>query len=112
MSLVRKLDDLSFSKLADNESKLSGRYNKLSKANNINNNIPVDQLYNKPNCSKLYSEDTRFLNPIDNYRSMSLIAYQYTPYLITNPSDMYQDLSEKKGISSRILSKDNSKFLK
>ena len=108
VSSVRRGDDLSFAELAENESKLSWRNNKLSKSNN-NNNISNKIVYNKPKCPCLFSEDTRFLYPIDNYRSMSLTSYQYTPFLITNPLDKVQKLKVKQGISSRLVSKDTFK---
>ena len=108
VSSVRKADDLSFAELAENESNLSWRNNKLSKSNN-KNNMSIKTVYNKRDCPCIFSEDTRFLNPIDNYRSMSLTSYQYTPFLITNPLNTVQKLKDKQGISSRIVSKDTFK---
>ena len=111
VSLVRKLDDLSFASLAENESNLSWRNNKLSKSND-NFYTSIQKVYNKPDCPCLLSEDTRFSNPIDNYRSMSLTSYHYTPYLIINPLSKFQNLNEKHGLSSRIISKDTFKLEK
>ena len=75
-------------------------------------NKRLQKVYNKPDCPCLLSEDTRFSNPIDNYRSMSLTSYHYTPYLIINPLSKFQNLNEKHGLSSRIISKDTFKLEK
>jgi hypothetical protein len=56
----------------------------------------------------LNTEDTRFTNPIQSYRSMSLTAYQLQPWLFSNPQCHIQD--DRIGLGSRISVKDNYKL--
>lgn len=89
------------------ESELSWRNHTLIKSNN-NTTFPLkNTIVNKLNCSKeLVMEDTRFTHPIDNYRCMSLTAYQYEPYLSINPQCHVQESTDRIGLNSRLHSKD------
>jgi hypothetical protein len=105
VSLAKKINDLSFSDMADVESELSLRNNKLIKCNN--NKFKNFNVNNKCDCdNKLNAQDTRFTHPIDNYRSMSLLEYQYEPYLHVNPQCYIQDIYTRNGLNSRLYSKD------
>lgn len=89
------------------ESELSWRSHTLTKSNN-NNIVPKHNIVNKLNCSKeLVMEDTRFTHPIDNYRCMSLTAYQYEPYLSVNPQCHVQESTDRIGLNSRLHCKDS-----
>lgn len=105
VSLVKKLNDLSFSDMADVESELSLRNNKLIKCND--NKFKEFNVNNKCDCDNLLSQqDTRFTHPLDNYRSMSLLEYQYKPYLHINPQCYIQNTYDLVGLNSRLYSKD------
>jgi hypothetical protein len=106
VSLVKKDEDLYFNDMADVESQLSWRNHKLSKSNELPsfNTVKVN---NKKDCNnKLTSEDTRFTHPIDDYRCMSLLAYQYEPHLHVNPQCHVQESYDRIGLNSRLYSKD------
>ena len=106
VSIVKKSDDLSFTEMADVESQLSWRNHKLSKYND-NCRLNLIKVNNKNQCStKLSAEDTRFTHPIDNYRGMSLLPYQYEPYLHINPQCHVQESHDRIGLNSRLYSKD------
>lgn len=107
VSLARKMSDLSFTNLADTESKLSWRNQLLSKCNKNTDPFTNVKLEHKPVCSKqLTSEDTRFTFPLDNYRGMSLTSYMVSPYLPINPQCHIQDSCDKIGLNSRLSAKD------
>jgi len=108
VSLSRDSNDLSYTNLADVENKLSWRRSKLTECNNALDNLDDKVLRNKPVCTnKLISQDTRFTNPIDDYRGMSLTSYMLNPYLPINPQCVIQNNDDKYGMNSRLYVKDN-----
>ena len=117
VSLVREQTNLSNELMVDAESQLSWRSRPATKNNhNIN---PFDKFvkFNKKNCDSsakntLTPEDTRFSHPIDNYRSLSLLEYEFTPYLHTNPQCYIQTIDDKIGLNSRLFAKDSYKIPK
>jgi hypothetical protein len=107
VSLVRKQTDLNNNKMAQIESDLSWRNQKLSKTNNNRNPLDDSKLINKNVCdNKLVPEDTRFTHPIDNYRAMSLTPYFYEPYIPINLQCHIQDNHDRHGLDSRNAAKD------
>lgn len=110
VSLVRNNDDLTFTNMADVESSLSWRRQKLTECNDPLDNLDQDKLVHKKTCtSKLVAEDTRFTNPLDNYRAMSLTSYMVSPYLPVNPQCIIQPNYDKTGLNSRLYVKDTYK---
>jgi hypothetical protein len=108
VSLARKQTDLEFGDVAQAESRLSWRNKKLNKYNDGTNPLEDTKLIHKSNCDNLVvSEDTRFTHPLDNYRGMSLTAYQMEPYLHVNPQCHIQSIFDKTGLNSRLSAKDN-----
>lgn len=105
VSTIKKLNETCFGTMADVESDLSWRNNKLDKCNDkIFNKFPV---IDKPICSSnLTPQDTRFTNPIDNYRGMSLTNYMLTPYLYVNPQCYIQQTRDLIGSNTRLETKD------
>ena len=92
--------------MADTESKLSWRNQKLSKTNE-NCFLEKQSVQHKPVCSnKLTPEDTRFTNPLDNFRSLSITELMVSPYLHVNPQCAIQEINDRVGINSRLTSKD------
>jgi hypothetical protein len=111
VSLVKKPNDLNFKDMADTESQLSWRNNKLSKSNDPLTLLDNNKLEHKPTCSnKLTSEDTRFTHPLDNYRSMSLTELMFESYLHINPQCNIQESGDRIGLNSRLQSKDTYKL--
>jgi hypothetical protein len=107
VSLVRQQTDLNNQNMAQIESDLSWRNQKLSKTNNNFNPLDDTKLINKNTCdNKLVSEDTRFTHPIDNYRAMSLTPYFYEPYIPVNPQCHIQETHDRMGLNSRMAAKD------
>ena len=101
---VRSDCDTGFGSLADAESLITNRVNPLQKCNKEKRNDKYKdvKLYHKPLCSKtLEGEDTRFTNPLDNYRGMSLTGFYFTPYLHVNPQCHVQSNSHREGNSTR-----------
>ena len=93
--------------MADTESKLSWRNQKLGKNNEQCNPLESVTLEHKPVCSnKLTPEDTRFTHPLDNYRGMSLTDLMIGPYLHVNPQCHVQESGDRIGLNSRLYSKD------
>ena len=105
VSLNKNLNDTNFGNMMDVESELTWRNNKLDKCNDKKfNNFPA---IDKPTCSQnITSQDTRFTNPIDNYRGMSLTNYMLKPYLVTNSQCYIQETRELVGSNTRLESKD------
>ena len=105
VSIIKNLNETCFGNMAEIESDLSWRNNKLDRCNDKKfNKFPV---IDKPICaSNLATQDTRFTNPIDNYRGMSLTNYMLTPYLFTNPQCYIQDTRDLVGSNTRLESKD------
>ena len=101
-------NDIEWAKMADVESRLTNRVNKLVDDNQYGKNdkyleLALPQL--KPHCNKaLISEDTRFTTPIEAYRSMDTTAYHYVPFLFTNPQCEIQQ--DRIGLNSRLTVKD------
>lgn len=111
VSLVKKSMDLCFKDMADTESQLSWRNNKLGKNNEQTNPLEGKNVEHKPVCStKLTSEDTRFTHPLDNYRGMSLTDLMIEPYLHVNPQCHVQESGDRIGLNSRSYSKDTYKL--
>jgi hypothetical protein len=107
VSLVRQQTDLNNKNMAQIESELSWRNQKLSKTNENHNPLNEKLLINKTNCNdKLVSEDTRFTHPLDNYRAMSLTPYFYEPYVPVNPQCHIQTTRDRMGLNSRMAAKD------
>ena len=107
VSLVKKSTDLCFKDMAQTESELSWRNQLLSKCNDNKQALDSSKLEHKPSCSnKLTSEDTRFTNPIDNYRGMSLTSYMLEPYMSVNPQCYVQEINDRLGLNSRLHLKD------
>lgn len=103
--------ELAFHDMVDIESQLSFRRHNLSECNNdakpfVKKNF--DKINHKKTCNmNLVAQDTRFSHPIDNYRGMNVISYQYEPYLHVNPQDYIQEIKDRHGIDSRTYCKDN-----
>ena len=107
VSLVKKPNELQFTDMADIESKLSWRNNKLGKDNNNKNPLLDVKLEHKQSCSpQLTAEDTRFTHPLTNYRGMSLTSLMLEPYLPVNPQCNIQESCDRIGLNSRLYSKD------
>jgi hypothetical protein len=110
VSIAKDSMDLSFTNLADVESQLSWRGHKLNNCNDPIDKLDEKKLRHKPTCtSKLVSEDTRFTNPLDNYRGLSLTSYMVNPHLPINPQCVLQPVDDKVGLNSRLFVKDNFK---
>lgn len=109
VSLIKQPTETYFGTMAEVESDLTWRNNKLHKCNDKTfNQFPV---IDKPICSpSLTAEDTRFSNPIDNYRGMSLTNYMLSPYLFTNPQCYIQEINDLIGSNTRQDSKDLNKL--
>ena len=111
VSIVKKSTELCFKDMADTESKLSWRNQRLGKNNNQINPLNEQQLEHKPSCSnKLTPEDTRFTHPLDNYRGMSLTDLMIEPYLHVNPQCHVQESADRIGLNSRSHAKDTYKL--
>jgi hypothetical protein len=113
VSLVRNQTNLSNEMMVEAESELSWRSRPLTKDNHNVNPFDKFKLIHKNNCSSnknLSPEDTRFTHPIDNYRSLSVINYEYTPYLHVNPQCYIQSIDDKIGLNSRLFAKDTYKI--
>lgn len=110
VSTSKKPMDLCFTEMAQVESELSWRNQLLNKCNNNMSPIGKHELHHKPTCAKkLTPEDTRFTNPLDNYRCMSLTSYQVEPYLPVNPQCHIQEINDLVGMNSRLYMKDSYK---
>jgi hypothetical protein len=108
VSISKQISDTNFENMVDVESKLSWRRKKLSKNNEDETINFTPNVINRNNCSNfLVSQDTRFSNPIDNYREMDTTSYKFNPYLSVNPQDYIQPINDKLGLDSRNFMKDN-----
>lgn len=113
VSTSEDISSLENYKTVDIESKLSWRPHKLSKVNDNTNYLENISLNHKNNnTEQLIAQDTRFTNPIDNFRSMSLTSYMVAPYLPINPQCIIQSNDDKIGLDSRSLFKDSYKIPK
>jgi hypothetical protein len=112
VSLARDGNDLSYTNMADIENQLSWRRKKLNECNDPPGQLDDKVLRNKPVCSnKLIPQDTRFTNPLDDYRGMSLTSYMVNPYLPINPQCVVQNNDDKYGLNSRLYVKDNCSYI-
>lgn len=84
-STARSNCEEGFGSVVEVESDLTNRNNVLNNCNKNKKIKKVKMYTNKPCNSFLEGEDTRFTNPIDNYRGMSLTPYFFEPYLHVNP---------------------------
>ena len=109
-SSARASCETGFGSLADAESIITNRQNPLQKCNKEGKNDDYKEkikVHHKPLCEKvLESEDTRFTNPLDNYRGMNLTSYHFTPYLHVDPQCHIQSDIHREGNSSRLMVKD------
>jgi len=97
--------------MADLESKLTNRVNKLIDSNDYGKNDDYKNypVFNKNDCNNnIISQDTRFTNPIEAYRCMDNTDYQYTPFLFVNPQ--CEILEDRIGLNSRLKVKDTYKI--
>jgi hypothetical protein len=103
--------DTEWSSMTEVESHLTNRVHKLVDDNEFGKNDSYLQLHVnpiKPACSEtLISEDTRFTNPLEAYRSMDTTSYHYSPYLYVNPQCEIQ--GDRIGLNSRLRVKDTFK---
>jgi hypothetical protein len=112
VSLVKKPMDLTFGDMAEVECALGWRNTKLTKSNQGLESLNKE-LNHKPSCSKkLSTEDTRFTNPIDNFRGMSLTKFMIEPHLHVNPQCHIQEDGFRSGLNSRLKCKDSYKMPK
>ena len=105
------LCDTEWGPMAEIESHITNRVNKLVDDNEYGKNdfylkLPISLI--KPTCTAtLISEDTRFTNPLEAYRSMDTTSYHYIPFLYTNPQCEIQE--DRIGLNSRLKVKDTYK---
>lgn len=97
--------------MAEIESYIMNRVNKLVDDNKLGRNDSYLKFQVNPikqTCSEtLISEDTRFTNPIEAYRSMDTTSYHYSPFLFVNPQcELHED---RIGLNSRLKIKDTFK---
>jgi hypothetical protein len=109
----RSENDIEWASMAEVESHLTNRVNKLVDDNNFGKNdsyLKFDINKIKPVCSELLiSEDTRFTNPLEAYRSLDTTSYHCTPFLYTNPQCEIQE--DRIGLNSRLRIKDTFKSI-
>jgi len=98
---------LNWGKMAQVESQLQSRTVTLSRCNENQADMTYgnNETVNKLKCAApLNSEDTRFTNPIQSYRSMSTLVLQLEPFLFSNPQCHVID--DRIGLDSRNKAKD------
>jgi len=89
------------------ESELSNRNIPLQHCNNQNDSYKQNAVVHKPMCDNtLLSEDTRFSNPLDDYRGMSLTGFHFNPFVHANPQCHIQNNKLRSGSSSRLMTRD------
>jgi hypothetical protein len=111
ISVAGDSGDNQWAPMADLESKLTNRVNKLSDGNEYGKNDDYKNypVFNKTECSNnMISQDTRFTNPIEAYRCMDNTEYHYTPFLFVNPQCEIQ--GDRIGLNSRLRVKDTYKI--
>jgi len=94
--------------MADVESHLTNRVNKLTDYNNYGKNDGYKNIKtnNKSSCNSiLATEETRFSNPIEAYRCMDTTSYKYSPFLYVDPQCEVQD--DRIGLNSRLKVRDS-----
>jgi hypothetical protein len=107
VSTTSKSTLLDWGKMAQVESQLQSRSIKLSQSNENQADMKYtnNETVNKLNCAApLNSEDTRFTNPVQAYRSMSTLSLQLEPFLFSNPQCHIID--DRIGLDSRNKAKD------
>lgn len=111
VSTAKNACSLNWGEMANIESELQSRNITLTECNENATNMHYNKnkVYNKKVCSpNLNSEDSRFTNPIQAYRSMSLTSYQLQPWLFSNPQCHLLD--DRLGLDSRNRIKDMYKI--
>jgi hypothetical protein len=111
VSTAKNACSLNWGEMSQIESELQSRNVPATECNEnaTNVNYSKNKVVNKKVCSPmLNSEDTRFTNPVQSYRSMSLTSYQLQPWLFSNPQCHVQD--DRIGLGSRNTAKDAYKM--
>jgi hypothetical protein len=111
VSTAKNGSSLNWSDMTQIESELQSRNISTSECNEnaTNMHYSKNQVVNKKVCNPiLNSEDTRFTNPLQSYRSMSLTSYHLQPWLFSNPQCHVQD--SRIGLGSRNTAKDSYKI--
>lgn len=106
--------------LADVESKIQNRHKELNSNDRNNKDYEKVSLTTPSDCSTndtITNEDSRFTNPIVNFREMNTIEYAYTPYLFVDlQKAVYNNTTfltpDRNGVSSRFESKKDKYDLK
>ena len=109
VSVGRNNNDLDLGLKTDAESHLTNRVLQTDQCNTRGKNDSYKSLSNKMshlnNCkSKLNTVDTRFTHPIDSFRGMNTIEYNFNPHLHIDAQCNTRDFI--KGTSSRLVAKD------
>jgi hypothetical protein len=103
--------DIEWGSMTEVESYIMNRVNKLVDDNHLGKNDSYLKFQVNPikqTCSNtLISEDTRFTNPIESYRSMDTTVYHFIPFLYSNPQCEIQE--DRIGLNSRLKVKDSFK---
>jgi hypothetical protein len=108
VSTTKQKCSLDWGEMTNVESELQSRNIPLTDCNNnrTNNHYNKNKVFNKAVCSPmLNSEDTRFTNPVQVYRSMSILDLQLQPWLFSNPQCHVID--DRIGLDSRNKAKDS-----
>jgi len=108
VSTSKKTNVLDWGKMAQVESQLTSRTIALSRCNENQADMDYNKnpVVNKLECSAgLNSEDSRFTNPVQSYRSMSTLELQLEPFLFSNPQCHVID--DRIGLDSRNKIKDS-----
>jgi hypothetical protein len=111
VSTAKNACSLNWGEMTQIESELQSRNIPATECNEnaTNVNYSKNKVFNKKVCSPmLNAEDTRFTNPVQSYRSMSLTSYQLQPWLFSNPQCHVQD--DRIGLGSRNTAKDAYKM--
>jgi len=111
VSTAKNSCSLNWSDMTHIESELQSRNISASDCNKNKTNMHYSKntVNDKKVCNPmLNSEDTRFTNPLQSYRSMSLTSYHLQPWLFSNPQCHIQD--DRIGLGSRIIAKDTYKM--
>lgn len=106
---------LDFAKKADIESRLQNRHVELNSKERTNRDYEKYSNVTPSLCAipeTMTNEDSRFTNPIVNYREMNTAAYNFTPYLHINPQTVLVNNTEflspsRGGVSSRFVAKED-----
>jgi hypothetical protein len=105
--------ELDIPTLVDIETKIQNRHKELNSEERNNKDYSRVSISTPTTCTSketMTSEDTRFTNPIVNYREMNTTEYKYTPYLFVDMQKAVYDNTEflsptRNGVSSRFESK-------